>query len=430
MKTLFFFLLFPLCFGSACDWRVFDDLQSKATVQVIEPPKNFSGTNFGQVVSPVFNENGSVVANTFFAGGYGTSPLAVISLDTMDGSIVRKAFFFHEGVSVSMLASLPAKEGQWRAVISDGRFQSVSVFSLHPSREPHEMNRIAHTGGGSEFGSAIATRDLDGDGNWEILVTSQQGLSVFDDLLDQSLFFRWPEGFSIPTLQELTESGNQTYLTTVKRLGNTYIVVGGYVLNEQNQRIWAVLLIPFTREFPEVEPLLLTGNADTPGTSVCTLAGNLMSHSTDHDLVVGACKGTYIFAPTLQGDEPYVHPPRIRVLDESQNLGQIVALVDIDSSGTPELVVAEPDRPAGSGKNGRVSIFRMNGDGEPTPEVVIQAPENEKRFGSSLFGLKTSFLNHRLELVVGGANSSYLFFITGINGDNDPSLHDPRRLLE
>jgi hypothetical protein len=125
-----------------------------------------------------------------------------------------------------------------------------------------------------------------------------------------------------------------------------------------------------------------------------------------------------VFLANGGGDQPYT-APRWILQDETRDVGHVTGLVDLDADGTPELCVAEPDRPAGSGKNGKVMIFTLGeSSGErPEPATVLSAPENEKRFGSSLMSLKTTA---GAELVVGGSNASYLFFLTGYPGDTDP----------
>jgi hypothetical protein len=407
----------PLVVG--CDWRVFDELAEQATVQTVEPPKNFSGTNFGQVVGPVLNDQGQVVSNVYLAGGNGTSPLATVTLEP-DGTVSRQAFSFDEGVSVSAMAPLPSVDGSWRVVLSDGRFQTVSVFAFNPADGTHELRREATVSGGAEFGSALAAADLDGEAGMEIVVTSAQGLTVYDEQLTPatSRFFRYPDGFQVPTVQDLAENGNQSYLAVVRIDGAVTLAVGGHTTDTEGQPVWTVLLVPFSASFPEVTAGMLVGQESTPGSTVCTLVGGWIDADADTDLVVGTCDSTYVFLATAGGDAPYT-TPRWILQDEAQDIGHVAGLVDLDADGTPELGVAEPDRPAGSGKNGKVMIYKLAEATEerPAPVTVLWAPENEKRFGSSLLSLKTA---GGAELVVGGSNASYLFFLTGYPGDPDP----------
>ena len=413
-------LLFILTVCAGCDWRVFDDLASKATVQAIEPPKNFSGTNFGQVTSPVLNDQGVIASNVFLAGGNGTSPLAVLTLET-DGTVSRQAFSFSEGVSVSMIAPLPALDGRWRAALSDGRFQSVTIFSLNPSDGSFELTREATVSGGAEFGSAIVATNLDREGGMEIVVASAQGLTVFDDQLSSatSRFFRYPEGFTVPTLPELTENGNQSFLTVLWVDQDPVLAVGGHTLDAQNAPVWTVLLVPFTSTFPEATVQWITGSATLPGTNVCTLVSGDVDADDDSDLVVGVCEATYVFTAAMGEVDWYSAEPRWILRDEPLSVGHVAGLIDLDDDGVPELCVAEPERPAGSGKNGEVFIYQLDpaSGAELTPVTALKAPENEKRFGSSLHALPTG---QGQELVVGGSNASYLFFLTGYPGDVDP----------
>lgn len=421
MKTFPAFLMLCMLWMTAgCDWRVFDDLESQATVQAIEPPKNFSGTNFGQVVSPVLNDLGVVVSNVYLAGGNGDSPLAVITLET-DGTVSRQAFSFDEGVSVSMIVPLPAKDGRWRAVLSDGRFQSVTVFSLNPADGVFELTREATVSGGAEFGSAIVAADLDRTGGMEIVVASAQGLTVFDEQLSSatSRFFPYPAGFTVPTLQELTENGNQSFLTVLWIDRNPVLAVGGHTPGPQTDPLWTVLLVPFSAAFPEAAVQWLTGSDTLPGTNVCTLVAGHLDGDTDTDLIVGACEATYIFPADPAAANYFPAAPRWILREENKCMGHVAGLIDLDADGLLELCVAEPDRPAGSGRNGEVFIYELGPASaeEPAPVTVLGAPANEKRFGSSLHVLTTGTSQ---ELVVGGSNASYLFFLTGFPGDIDP----------
>ncbi|PKN47893.1 MAG: hypothetical protein CVU59_01230, partial [Deltaproteobacteria bacterium HGW-Deltaproteobacteria-17] len=395
--------------------------EKQATVQAIEPPKNFSGTNFGQVVSPVLNDQGKVISDVYLAGGNGDSPLAVITLES-DGTVSRQAFSFDEGVSVSMIAPLPAKDGRWRAVLSDGRFQSVTVFSLNPADGVFELAREATVSGGAEFGSAIVAADLDRAGGMEIVVASAQGLTVFDEQLSSatSRFFPYPAGFAVPTLQELTENGNQTFLTVLWIDQNPVLAVGGNSPGPQTEPVWTVMLVPFTGAFPEANVQWLTGSDLLPGTNVCTLVAGHLDGDLNTDLIVGACEGTYLFAADPLSVNYLASDPRWILHEENQSVGHVAGLIDLDADGVMELCVAEPDRPAGSGKNGEVLIYELDpsSEAEPTPLTILAAPANEKRFGSSLHVLTTSAGTQ--ELVVGGSNASYLFFMTGFPGDLDP----------
>lgn len=414
------FVLIMLLVGAGCDWRVFDDLAEQATVQAVEPPKNFSGTNFGQVVSPVLNEQGQVISDVYVAGGNGTSPLAVLTLEP-GGTVSRQAYTFDEGVSVSAIASLPAADGRWRVVLADGRYQSVTIFSLNPVDDSAELRREATVSGGAEFGGSLVVADLDREGGMEIVVASAQGLTVFDETLDtaSSRFFRYPDDFQVPSLQELTEHGNQSFLSVLQVGGNPVIAVGGHTTNENEDEVWTVLLVPFTVDFPAVTPERLVGGAEAPGALVCTLASGLIDADDETDLVVGVCEATYVFLAANGSPQPYAATPRWTLSDDPLDLGHVAGLVDLDADGRPELCIGEPDRPAGSGRNGVVQIYELDGASPDAlePLTVLSAPENEKHFGSSLLPLKTGT---GTELVVGGSNASYLFFLTGYPGDADP----------
>jgi hypothetical protein len=264
----------------------------------------------------------------------------------------------------------------------------------------------------------------------EIIVASAQGLTVFDEQLASSTsrFFRYPDGFSVPTLSELTEGGNQSFLTVLRIDSSPVLAVGGHTLDAQSEPVWTVLLVPFTPAFPQANVSMLVGSSTTPGTNVCTLISGQLDADTDSDLVVGACEATYVFTTEMADRDLYSAEPRWILRDEQYSVGHIAGLIDLDADGALELCVAEPDRPAGSGKNGMVFIYTLDdaSGAELAPVTVLSAPENEKRFGSSLFPLKTTLKTDRSELVVGGSNASYLFFLTGHPGDDDPDLHDPR----
>jgi len=413
-------LLFLLWICTGCDWRVFDDLGAQATVQAIEPPKNFSGTNFGQVTSPVLNDLGVIISNVFLAGGNGTSPLAVVTLEA-DGTVSRQAYSFSEGVSVSMIAPLTALNGRWRAALSDGRFQSVTIFSLNPGDGSFALTREATVSGGAEFGSAIISTNLDREGGMEIVVASAQGLTVFDDQLRSatSRFFRYPDGFTVPTLAELTENGNQSFLTVLWIDQNPVLAVGGHTLDAQSEPVWTVLLVPFTASFPEASVQYLIGTMELPGENVCTLVSGNVDSDSDSDLIVGTCGATYVFTAEMGDLDLYSAVPRWILREETLSVGHVAGLIDLDTDGVPELCVAEPDRPAGTGRNGVLFIYTLDpaSGSELTAATILSAPENEKRFGSSLHALATP---ERHELVVGGSNASYLFFLTGYPGDLDP----------
>ncbi len=407
---------------AACDWRVFNDFERQATVQVIEPPRNFAGTNFGQAVAPVLDENGGIVPNTFLAGGNGTTPLAVVTVSET-GAISRKTCRIDAGISVSSITPLPAKNGRWRALLSDGNYQMANLVNFDPDEDEPKLQVEGNLSGLAQlFGIGTLHGDFDGDRTPDVAVASRNRLYFFDEALQTAHqhIFDYPHNFFVPAMQD----AGTRILAPVVREGKILLAIGGMISNDTGNTTWAVLLVSVNPGFT-FETQVLQGDFSNPDARVCSLATGAANDDANDDLVVGICNETLLFLAKTGTTEWFSAQPDRVVAEDGKMRGRIVALSDLNQDGKPELAIADPEEPIESNRNGEVLFYDLQISAD-TPLLQLKAPKEEKRFGTSLFSLKTIWKDGRTELVVGGANVSYLFFLTGLPGDDDPVLHDPR----
>lgn len=422
MKKLWFVFPCSLFFLAACDWKVFDDFQKQATVQVIEPPRNFVGNNFGQVVAPVLDDAGNVIPNTYLAGGNGTTPLAIVRVNE-NGTLSRTACTSDIGLPGAALVPLPASGGRWRAILSDGSYQMVYRVSFDPADPALHVQVDANVNDFEPlFGMAAAAGDFNGDGMMDVAVISRSRLYFFNDELNaaQQRTFDYPDRFFVPGGQD----AGAHVLVPFVRDGKTLLAIGGMMSDGAGANTWAVLLVGVNPDFT-LETQFLQGDFSVPDARVCSLAAGPVDGDAQDDLVVGICSSTQVFLAQSGGSEWFAEQPAMVFEESGKMRGKIVALTDVNQDGKWELAVADPEEPVDAKRNGVVFFYELDGT-RKDPLLQLPSPPDEKRFGSSLFSLKTSWMDGRSELVVGGANASYLFFLTGLSGDDDPQLHDPR----
>lgn len=416
MKKYWLFYLSFTFLLTACNWKVFDDFEKQATVQVIEPPGNFVGTNFGQVVSVVLDANGNVIENVFLVGGNGTTPLAIVRVDETNGSVSRTACVSDIGIPVSALTPLPSKNGRWRAIVSDGNYESVYVVSFDPNEEkPHitiESNLSALS---PLFGIATLAGDFNRDGTLDVAIASSDHIYFFNDTLGNQQSCTLPSEFRVLTPQD---AGTRIFVPFVRN-NQLLLALSGQIKNQNNETAWAVLFINSS-----CENQILQGEFSSSNNQACSLSvGNINADEND-DLVVGICHSTLLFEATNSTNSRWFDAtPKWTLQENEKMLGKIVALMDINQDGKLELAISDPEQAINAQRNGEVLFYDVDNQ---NVLLRLSSPPDEKRFGSSLFSLPTIWLNGRHELVVGGANASYLFFLTGLSGDDDPQQHDPR----
>lgn len=415
MKKYWLFHLSFTLLLTACNWKVFDDFEKQATIQVIEPPGNFVGTNFGQVVSGVLDKNGNVIPNVFLVGGNGTTPLAIVRVDETNGSVSRTACVSDEGIPVSSLTPLPATDdGRWRAIVSDGNYNSVHVVSFDPNEDkPHITIESQLSLSNEFFGIATLTGYFHNDQTLEVAVVSSHSLYFFNDTLreiQQQVDFASNFNFHVPAPQD---AGTRIFVPFMRN-NQLFLALGGQQINNTNHKTaWAVLLIKVNSN----EIQILKGDWSLSKEKVCSLSAGQINEDFNDDLVVGICHSTLVFEATNSNDTWF--NPTGSFQETGKMLGRIVSLMDINQDDTLELVISDPEQAIDSKRNGEVLFYNVKYNVKTTKELLrLQSPPDEKRFGSSLFSLQTR--NGRHELVVGGANASYLFFLTRLFEDDTP----------
>jgi hypothetical protein len=179
-----------------------------------------------------------------------------------------------------------------------------------------------------------------------------------------------------------------------------------------------------------------------------------------HDLIVGspnkkdrADTNSRVYVYLSAGfPRALTYTPSYIVESDMLHFGSSVAAMDLTGDGVPELVVGDPQASFG-GNRGRAYVFEVawTYDANPTylaaEDGVILGDTAEPatmlgsdlKAASSAFGTQLAGLSwwpdpadpdhSRRELVVGASDSIFVFYLTGLPGDDDRDTpnHDPRQ---
>jgi hypothetical protein len=419
MKYFPIYIISFLVLLTSCDWTEFDKLSEDATVQLINSPNTFQGTNFGQVVSPVYQTGSQIQPGVFIVGGGGQFPFAIIRLSP-DG-IKTEAIGFENNRNFNPISSMipvESADATWNVLTASKQFQTVSLISID-----HTNNIIQEslTFDGSRYeGFGISIGSMNTGDNQRFLIASNDNLFITNDSTLQSIAL--PPDFIINNPQ--IEYSHISILETITRNGSDYIVVGG--MNSTNS-FWEVLMIPYESDLQNIdEPgrIRLSGSEIYSGERVYSLLVENVHGDIEKDLVIGTGSNIYIYSSF---DATGNLEPNITLTANSTDIhiGKVLGKGKLTAGNTIELIAADPDYSNNNSSLGIVAIFTTPVTSS-TPVRLLTPPENEQKFGSSLITIPFETAINRVELIIGGLNTSYLHFITGISGDNDPETDDPR----
>ncbi|MBN2723498.1 MAG: VCBS repeat-containing protein [Deltaproteobacteria bacterium] len=425
MKNLLFILLSSLAVIS-CDWRVFDDLKSEATVQVINAPENFGDANFGQISSHLLDSSGNKYQNILIIGGSGDIPLFIINFSNGEISKHPVKLPGVDGLEVSNIIPLVPYNSEFLLGLSSlGKIYIVSI-DKNPDAENEytgtveksidEMENI------SGFGRAL---DIYQNSNrtYSVIAASDNHIHYFETMdsagVDVSL-----GDFNLTSTENNTFSSDFIKITEFDDI--PHLIVGG---TETDTNFWSIQIFSVYSSLLEVVPeerIILKGSEAYPGDEVSTIRLFDINNDDIPDIIAGC--GDSIFVFQSENDSiSYSSVPDVELYSTDRSLGKSIEIIDLDGDGTMELISTDPGIET-NGSSGEVYIFKMPFTiSKISPAVTIGTPENEKLFGSSLAGVPSSEMPDREELIVGGLNTLYLFYITGFEGDSSTD-DDPRNI--
>ncbi|MBU1239549.1 VCBS repeat-containing protein [Myxococcota bacterium] len=408
---------------SSCDWREFDDLSKSATVQVIDGPDSYSGSIFGQVVTPL-SEGNFRAPGLYVVAGTGEGSFALVDFRSGTPKTSILPVQLDSAFTVQALVSLQGAEGAWRFAASS--LSHIYFFTLTEDENGFTLTRDQSLDISMEsepgFGRNILPVDQPGE-SYAVASTHKLFYAAQDATVIETL--------QLDTLTLPTDDGvgfNVPFLGTFVHGGVNWLVTGGSTNPGAGQH-WAMLFIDLDDTSHRV---LYTPAQSLTGAQVCTVKLYDLDGDSHKDLVVGAGQNIYVFMNDPLGVElPFASDPDYTLHDQSRNIGQIIEFGDLTGNNQPEIIASDPSYQAQSDDElGSVSIFSntfIGGTSQTVTPLLSLSPnsKDEKKFGSSLIALPTVNFPGRDELVIGGMNSSYLFYITGIEGDNSPAA-DPR----
>ncbi len=423
MRSLWILLTFSLLLG--CDWRAFDDLSATATVQVLDAPEQYSGTMFGQVATHLLDSAGKKVPGLVLIGGQGNGSFAL--LDFRKGQqpkTLSLAVELSHSFTVEALVPLVAEGSNYRFASSS--LSTVSLFTLTETEAGFTLTLL----------NTIERADVEGLGRNILPLGTPYGEDLALASADQVFLQRGAtelltplptEGLTLPPTGGATL--NVPFLGRLTVDGSELLAVGGSAEHEGSQR-WAVRFVDLDHW---EQSFTLHGSDKTPGSAVLSLLLVDLNNDGIRDLLVGVEQRVYLFL-AQEGTQgvPFTQEPNLIFSSPEQHLGELLAVGDLDGNGRLELLSADPNYSPGPGRDnlGCVALFLIDlttaGQGSTIPPALeLFANSKEKKFGSSLVTVPSSTLPGQEELVVGGENSSYLFYLTGLPGDNAPA-DDPR----
>lgn len=404
----------------ACDWRVFEDLKNSATVMVIESPDEFSGANFGQVISPLKNNTGEVVTDKIIIGG--SSPNPLILVDFAENVITRHPVIFTDNITLDITGIVPLKSegGEYRIAVSSQEkihFLRIS-FDEETGYSAAIIKTLNENTVSPGFGRAFDI--LEARDTIMVATSSDNGFFIYPSVdINESgdstrVLIEVPEGFSQPV-------DGDSFIRFVRSEQENFLAIGG---SDTAENIWALALVSTSAEFSpgsQLPWLVMRGNTSHPGDEVVNIQAGDLNSDGRVDIAAAVSGQIYIFYSGIEsGDYPLTPSSVLYVNNEST--GHRMVISDINNDGVNEVISSDPQGSSSS----KVYIHMTPVLTSPlSPAVTIKTPENEKYFGSSFAAVPTELNPERNELFIGGMNSVYLFYITGFEGDRLPQ-DDPR----
>ncbi len=413
-------LLTALFLLSACDWREFDDMATSATVQVIDGPDSYTGNIFGQVVTPLYEGNFKA-PGLYVVGGTGEGGLALVDFRSGTPETILLPVVMDSAFTVQALVPLSGSAGDWRfAATSLG---SVYFFRIMESESGFSVS-LEQTIDSSYPGFGRNVLPLPALGESYVFASTDHLYFAPQDATTMETLSL--DGLVLP--EDDAVAFNVPFLGTFEHAGDQWLVVGGST-DPGTGSHWALLFIDLADTSNRT---LLTFDDTYPGEMVRTLKLTDLDGDGAPELFVGAGQNIYVFRNDQPSAAlPFGATPDFTLHATDREVGQIIEFGDLTGNSHLEIIAADPSYQANGDKRlGSVSIYSdtfFDGGGPTASPLLSLSPntDEEKKFGSSLITVPTVTFPGRDELVVGGSNSSYLYFITGIEGDDSPAA-DPR----
>ena len=449
--------------GAGCPWNKLDDLAKDAPVQVLERDDDFTSATFGNTLLALPRASADDPPR-IVVGGQFTTPLAVLELGAQGQinktRIAKISTDEIEEVSdrmgnlIQAMALLsPTADGQ-RVLIAVPKLSYARVVVIEPNGGFDVGGRFdAQTGSVlKHFGGALAAGDLDGTGLEEWAIADDNNIFIVRNEDPANL-----EACAFPGPPDVTG-----YEATSRAL------TAGHFFEADGDRIsFAAGLPDRYAPYGTVRLIRYDGGVDCNARTITPPAGteerffgrslfaaDLNGDGVD-DLVVGSPGSTdntvnrvYVYLSAgSPGSATLMETPSFvaETTDDipAKQFGKSVAMIDLDGDGQPELVVGDPEA-AYNGNLGRVHIFTQDwttGNGGATlltderiigdtaqPDTMVGADLKKMSIGLGfqVAGLSWDPAASRQELIAGASGSIFLYFLTGLSGDDLVADHDPR----
>ncbi len=435
----------------ACDPRVFDDLGSKAPVQVAEAPSGLD--HFGPgLVSMDGRGQDADRPQVAVAAGMGTEAL-VVAKGLSDGRMeLRSGGESPEAGTAGAVRAL-VQTGRLSGPEGDGpgvlvgvpEFGVVYAAVLGRTGEPMGLADRVLTAGDcnlsdmDEFGGGLGAADLDGDGHDEWIVRSRYSLCVFGaaDLTAAPLscplltncqdcddFHSWDGPLATGRLLNLP-AGRSTLVVGLpsKTRGSVHFLAmsgSGSILDQSCDDV-------------DIQTFDLQAPAGMASFGSALVVADLDGDGWD-ELFVGAPgeQKVFVYSVPAGGSTDWANAtPVLEVTPENtaeaRAFGAAMTLADLDGDGRLELAVGDPDaKVGGEDLAGRVHLFSLDLAGMTATRLAVlqeREPDRAHHLGKALGRIVPSGETWRRsgglahELLVTADEALYLFLETGTEGD-------------
>lgn len=443
--------------AAGCDWRDFDKLSDDAPVRSVGTPDGLDGYS-ASAVSVRLDGDANDRQNTVVIAGFGTEAIVSISVRS-NGRAGRRSGGSsfdpdNEPAEVSSVVQLDATgAANPEPTFLAGSAEGNKIHVIRIPDSGHFVTEVTIDGpiAWSRFGGAVGTGDL---GDVMGQGVGQEWIVTSDD--DIYILYGDPKSAAQSVQCDARCSG-----ATCTAMGSDRrsIVVGGFfddlavnpdavavgTPDEGGGRVHFLRWVPVAPVSPGCSDaglvrIRLEAPAEVPNPS--EMFGTAL-HVKDldgdgrDDLLVGAPDLNRVYVYLNETGDPtgwanaqpdgVIEPPDP---DNAVAFGSSMTFVDVDGDGTQELAVGDPEGYVGGTRGaGRVHIFSwdaIGGNVTATEQATAYdfQPESTGGLGIALAAIvmgDTDWIRGMPEeLVVVGYKETYIFFLTGMEGDHDP----------